>query len=834
VFGLFSTAILLTLFTGPADGVERPSVAQSDRDGYVRVEARGARDLAPGAKFTIDLEATIEQGWHMYSLHLEENLGIATRIEFESDAFERAGEVTESPPKAHYSELMGGTMLEHYEKATFTVPFEAPAGVSSGSHRVPVSFTYQICDANSCLPPVTLAFELPVIVGAVSPPSATTGSSSSTGDEEKTPGVGAKGGDEKRPIMGATGHLVVRARGQEDGLVEITARGVENLEPGQSFSIVIDTKIEKGWHIYSLHSDRDTEGDPTTVVAPDPTPFRAAGPPTESKPHEHFSEVMGVVMHEHIDKATFELPLAVPEKTPTGVHRVRIEFTYMVCDVNGCLPDETLTLEVPVAVGVSLPRSGTGGSAGTSSGSTSSGSSGSASTSGSPPFIFEAVRPQLGSFAPGDAITIDYRGEVLAPDIEIPAIEPSIVDRAATGGLWGIIVFGIFGALFALVTPCVYPMIPITVSVFTKHSEDGEKNVFFLAVVFCLGIVVTFTGIGFIASIALGATAGNFFATNPSINFILGALFIWFAFSLFGYYDISLPSGLTTRASNATSGGGVLSVILMGFVFSITTFTCVGPIVATLLALAVTSGGQWLALAGMVAFSATFAVPFFFLALFPKILKGMPRSGGWLNAVKVVLGFVELAAAFKFLAVVPLNGFGINALFREMVFLIWAVLFVLCALYLFGWVRFKNDSKLERRSLPRLGFVVGALALAAYFGYGATGRLIEPNLEAQIVVPSFFAKKQEVARVAQRDAASSDQTTRLEPAGSPEEPEPTLRERVIAAIDRSPFWSGVFETDPVHLPWRVFSWETRADLDAALAEVRGSGKPVFLNFTGHT
>ncbi len=909
---------LTCIVAAPVTAADRPFVVASDKDEYVTVKALGAHGLEDGATFTLDFEVTIESGWHLYSLHLDEKLGVPTKVTVGESAFKATGPPTESKPKSHFSELMGGMMLEHYGTAKFSVPMQVPAGAPAGAQLVPVQFTYQICDANMCLPPVTLDLQVPV-----------NRASAEVRFEE--------------------------TQSDAEEYVVVTARGVNGVKAGTEFELEFDAKIESGWHMYSLLLEEKL-GVPTSVTVGQ-SPFEVIGEPSESEPKSHYSELMEGTMLEHYGAASFKIPLRAPDGLADGVHSIPVTFTYQICDANMCLPPVSLDYKVNVKVGDPIVASGParhrqtiaspdeeqdlkvtalwpavvergqtfkvrfeaeitdgwhiysiydpaekqrttvtapsikplklGGDlvelsepsehgeslhlegkpvfelpidvpADAELGETTvrflfgyllcdangckpdvflpdtfevkvhvveAGKSDSVSVvptdftkkkkvDTDAAFMIEAKVPSGGTFKPGDEFVLELDGKVLKPDIMIPAIEGSFVNQTADRGFLAIILFGIVGALLALLTPCVYPMIPITVSMFTKHAEDEKTNVYILAVVFALGIIVTFTGIGFVASLVLGETAGMWFATNPWINLILGAVFVVFAFSLFGYYDISLPSWFTTKVSGAGSGGGFLGVILMGFIFSVTTFTCVGPIVATLLALSVTGGGQWLALVGMVSFSATFAIPFFCLALFPKILTGMPRSGGWLNSVKIVLGFVELAAAFKFFSIVPFGFFGANLLFRELILFIWAIIFALTAAYLFGLFKFKHDSPIGKRSLARYGFVAIFVGITVYCLYGSTGRLIAGGLEAQIT-ESFFV----------------DHNAHKEYAEGEEKP---WRTRTIEAIRESNLWGTVFEPDARALPWQVHSFETKTNLDETFAKLRNGDKRIFVNFTGHT
>ena len=238
---------------------------------------------------------------------------------------------------------------------------------------------------------------------------------------------------------------------------------------------------------------------------------------------------------------------------------------------------------------------------------------------------------------------------------------------------------------FALVTPCVFPMIPITASYFAKHGANSRQVAVKNAVLFGGGIIGTFTLVGLATSVLVGAAGMSRFAASPWVNLAIAAMFIAFAFNFFGFYEIRIPSGVLTRLDRVTrdrtSSGGV-GAVLMGATFAVTTFTCTAPFVGTLLVLA--SQGQWQQpVVGLLLFSTTFAVPFFFLALAPTVLAKLPRSGGWLNSVKIVIGLVELGAALKFVSNADLVlGWGIFS--RQVVLVSWAVLCGVIALYLLG------------------------------------------------------------------------------------------------------------------------------------------------------
>ena len=292
-----------------------------------------------------------------------------------------------------------------------------------------------------------------------------------------------------------------------------------------------------------------------------------------------------------------------------------------------------------------------------------------------------------------------------------------------------------FGAI-SLLTPCVFPMIPITVSYFMKHSDGDHKRTIKLATVYSIGIIATFSLLGMLLAVVFGAAGINLFAANPWVNLFIGALFLFFAFNLFGFYEISVPSGLLTKLDAITrseegKGSAYLGALLMGLTFTLTSFTCTSPFIGSLLVS--TAQGDWkMPLLGMLAFSVVFALPFFVLAIAPRLLHSIPRSGGWLNSVKVVMGFLEIAAAMKFLSNVDLVwGAGLNdsgvlnygkIFTRELVLMIWVVIGIAIIAYILGAFRFRHDSAVKKITPLRVLFAALFLGLCVYLATGVFGR----------------------------------------------------------------------------------------------------------------
>jgi thiol:disulfide interchange protein DsbD len=332
------------------------------------------------------------------------------------------------------------------------------------------------------------------------------------------------------------------------------------------------------------------------------------------------------------------------------------------------------------------------------------------------------------------------------------------------------------GAL-SLLTPCVFPMVPITVSFFTnrtmRRAGAGPRGSVIDAFVYGLGIVLTFTAVGFTLAVAFGAAGLNRFAADPWLNLGVTALFIAFALSLFGVWEIALPSRFVNAAARSDAGRGRWAgTLLMGLAFTITSFTCTAPFLGTLLVVASQGDWQW-PLAGMLAFSTVFAAPFVALALAPRWIASLPRSGPWLVAVKAVMGLLEVAAAMKFLSNADLV-WGWRIFSREVVLVTWILIAVVLVVYLAGLIRLGGAPRLGRPRGARMIATAAAVLLGVWLATGLAGRRLG-ELEAF-----------------------------LPPAD-------------LAAA-----------TPNGELPWIL------NDYDGALAEASKQGRPLLVDFTGYT
>ena len=348
-------------------------------------------------------------------------------------------------------------------------------------------------------------------------------------------------------------------------------------------------------------------------------------------------------------------------------------------------------------------------------------------------------------------------------------------EHSASGkSLWYIFLMGIVGGFIALVTPCVWPIIPMTVSFFLKRAENKKKGIRD-AILYGISIVVIYVSLGLIVTSAFGTNALNDLSTNAIFNIFLCLLLIIFAASFMGGFEITLPSSWSNKIDDkASSTTGLLSIFLMALTLALVSFSCTGPIIGFLLVEVTTGGGSFMApTIGMLGFALALALPFTLFALFPTWLKKAPKSGGWMNVVKVVLGFVELAFALKFLSVADL-AYGWHLLDRETFLALWIAIFALLAAYLFGWIKFPHDDA-EDKHIGVTRFLIGlcSLAFSIYMIPGLWG--------APCKAVSAFAP---------------------------------------------PITTQDFNLDPVHVEPKF------RDYEAGMAYAKQVGKPVLLDFTG--
>ena len=516
--------------------------------------------------------------------------------------------------------------------------------------------------------------------------------------------------------------------GQFQTPVSLSAKIESIARAGEVAKLVVTAKMDSEWKIYALRDQG--EGPIATRVTVLGDIIKDSGLVEEDEPLAKYDDGFLTVTKTHQGGAVFTAPILLNEDIAPGTYDLNVVVLFQVCNEALCYPPKEESLIVPITIETGEPRE--------------------------------------------DRLDIVLVSDVFDKSGNIN------LEAAIDQGFFSFVLLAISMGFLALLTPCVFPMIPITVSFFTQQGESGQGKPLKNAIIYTLGIIATFSILGFILALTLGASGANQLASNPWVNLFIAALFIYFALSLFGMYEIEVPEKLRHLSLKQEGRGGVVGTLFMAVTFTLTSFTCTVQFVGLLLVAA--SQGQWFwPLIGMIVFSAAFAFPFFFLALFPQYLAKMPKSGGWLNAVKVVMGFLELAAAFKFLSNTDLVwGWGFFS--HNAVLAVWAVLMLLAGFYLLGKIQLPHDSPLASVSVPRLMLSAAFLTFGLYLTSGLFGQRIHGIIYAYL---------------------------------------PPVVESDTGAVSTN--GNSMAEE---------FKWYR--DLDKGLTEAKATGKPVFIDFTGYT
>ena len=442
---------------------------------------------------------------------------------------------------------------------------------------------------------------------------------------------------------------------------------IDDVNQGEVAIIDVNAELDFTWRIYAVYDV--PEGPSSTKFIIESDIVNKSGRIIEPEPIEKFDEGFGNITKYHEGTPQFSIPLELKDDLPNGTYNVDVIIDYQVCNNSLCYPPNQITKTATFDIKSGPIRSD---------------------------FVFE---------------NFDFdKDSILA---------------IADNNISSFLVLAMSMGFLALLTPCVFPMIPITISFFMHRSENTNSSPVKSATVYMLGIVLTFTFLGMMLAILLGASGANQLAANPIVNMFIAFLFIYFAMSLFGFYEIEIPESLRRLSLQKENSEGYVGILFMALTFTLTSFTCTVQFMGLILVAA--SQGEWFwPIIGMLIFSLAFASPFFFLALFPHYLTKLPQSGGWLNSVKVVMGFLELAAAFKFISNTDLV-WNWNIFTYEVVLYLWALIMLLTGLYIFGLIKFKNDSPVTfsiQRSLFALAFIFfGTYLAAGNHGYEINGNI---------------------------------------------------------------------------------------------------------------
>ena len=458
----------------------------------------------------------------------------------------------------------------------------------------------------------------------------------------------------------------------------------DEVHSGEVVTLSAKLKIAKDFYVYSTHPEKSLS--PSYIEWEDSSFFSNVGILQEPSAKTKYDPMFKMDIGYHTSQVQFRQDLKINENVKPGLYTLNGTFVYQACDPTKCIPHwDDFTVKLTVMKG-------------------------------------EADTKYITS--------VQSEFENIAGETDVKSSANDELDSIIQEGLFSFILFALSMGFLALLTPCVFPMIPITVSFFTKAGEKEDSSPLFSALVYTIGIIIIFTSLGLILALTLGAAGANQMASNPWVNIFIAALFIYFAFSLFGHYEIQMPSVFRQFSSKQEHRGGVIGILFMALTFTLTSFTCTVQFVGLLL-VAASQGAFFWPVLGMVVFSTAFAFPFFFLALFPQYLARLPKSGGWLNAVKVTMGFLELGAAMKFISNADLVWqWGIFT--KQVVLAVWVIISFMMGLYLIGKIKLPHDSDISFVGVPRLVLSIVFMSFGLYLTGGLFGQPLHGLIDSYL------------------------------------------------------------------------------------------------------
>ena len=590
-----------------------------------------------------------------------------------------------------------------------------------------------------------------------------------------------------------------------------------SVEPlgGDAYRIVLEAAIPAGYHMYDMGP---YEGGPTatTIVLTPGEGVQLDGPVEQlTKAHTYYDELFGMQIGTLSGKPRF----AQKVHLATAKGTVAAQLEWMICNDSSCMPpDETeLTIEIAASAAPAAPAKGEAVQSAPAATTPVKTTPVKAETTPAPATAQTAepaVQEPAKEAAPATVAPAGEQTETaaeVAPAAEAAEAAP-VKDAAGSKGLWALIIEAILWGFAALLTPCVFPMVPMTVSYFLK-GEGGAAMGRLRASLYGLFIVLLYTvpiaAIILITRIvggdAVTADIFNWLATHWLPNIIFFLVFMVFAASFFGAFEITMPSWMVNKTDSKADTKGIGGIFFLALTLVLVSFSCTGPIVGSVL-IKSTSGEFWTPIITMLAFSVAFALPFTLFALFPSVLKKLPKSGGWLNSVKVVIGFIEVALGMKFLSVAD-QTYHWGLLDREVYLAVWIVVFALLGFYLLGKIRFAHDSDLPYVGVGRLTLAIIVFSFVVYMIPGMWGAPLKalsgylPPLTTQ-----DFVLGQHTAAVPAGTSASGSHA-------------------LLTVEGKQPKYS-----DFLHLPHGLEGFFDLKEAEAYAAKV---GKPLFIDFTGH-
>ncbi len=550
--------------------------------------------------------------------------------------------------------------------------------------------------------------------------------------------------------------------------------------PGEA-TLLLTATMDRGWHLYSQISQGDEGPIPTSFQFNASKDYELIGKVNEPKPEEEYDPNFKMVLKYFSDKAVFRQKIKVlsaKDFTVTGT------VNFMGCNDNRCITPQDVDYSFSIKGNLAAP--------------------------GSSETVTVAVKP-VGI----DTTLKKDTAKITAADTAKKQVPVSNIHSSTPGagkGLWAVFFWAFLAGLAAIITPCVFPMIPMTVSFFLKGSENRRKARFeatfygfSIILIYTLPIALLIIIASLFGKGAVAADIFNWLSTHWLPNILFFLIFMIFAASFLGLFEIVLPSKFVNKMDARAEKGGIWGPFFMSFVLVLVSFSCTGPIVG-MVVVASTAGGQVIQpIVAMLGFSIAFALPFTLFAYFPAWLNKLPKSGGWMNAVKVVLGFIEIALGFKFLSVAD-QTYHWHILDREVYLAIWIVTFTLMGFYLLGKLKFKHDSDLPFLSVPRLGLAILTFSFVVYLIPGMWGA---PLKALSGYLPPETSLDFDLTRIIREEVSTYAGSA----ANQPKE------------ICETPKYS-----DFLKLPHGLQGY---FDYKQALACAKKQNKPIFIDFTGH-
>ena len=530
--------------------------------------------------------------------------------------------------------------------------------------------------------------------------------------------------------------------------------------------LIFKAKIDKGFHVYSQFLDRDDGPVATTFNFEKSVECSLIGKVNEGKPIEEYDPNFEMKLKFFANEASFKQKIKIIN---LQAFSVKGYLNFMVCDETKCLPPEDVDFEFKIGAAPNKPCNDV-----------------KEKKVEIPVADTAAILPTKVDSSSNDSSS---SAEVLSTVNNQDIVKVGTEEKQENKGAWAIFVAGFLGGLLALLTPCVFPMIPLTVSFFTKSSGNRKKGLM-NAFIYGLSIILIYVTLGMVITLSLGPDALNAMASNAIVNLAFFIIFVVFAASFLGAFEITLPSSWVNKADSASEKGGLLGIFFMAFTLSLVSFSCTGPIIGTLLVQAAVGGNVINPTIGMIGFSSALALPFGLFAAFPGWLNSLPKSGGWLNSVKVVLGLLELALALKFLSNVDL-AYHWGILTREVFIALWIVIFSLLGFYLLGKLKFSHDSDTKYITIPRVMFAIIVFGFVVYLIPGMFGAPLK--IISGFPPPTFYNEGWSLG-------SNESSETKIIPG-----------------------------TDPEHCPHNLNCFH---DYDMALAYAKEVKKPLMVDFTG--